>query len=107
MVVEFHENQGGIFIKIMRTNPANPIHNIRMILPGFEDRHELFPFYPAFLEDIQRYGELRFMDFFHTNAHVVNNQLTLSGSVFISYRLTFSQTDFRLSQTERACRRQF
>ncbi|KAL4221680.1 hypothetical protein ACF0H5_019937 [Mactra antiquata] len=69
MVVEFHERKGGIFIKIMRTNPQNPIHNIRLILPGFEDRHELFPFYPPFLENIKRYSELRFMDMLHTNNH--------------------------------------
>lgn len=71
MVVEFHESSGGIFIRIMRTNSANPIHNIRVILPGFEDRHELFPFYPPFLESIKRYSELRFMDMLNTNGHTV------------------------------------
>ncbi|XP_045209692.2 uncharacterized protein LOC123561405 [Mercenaria mercenaria] len=69
MLVEFHEGSGGIFIKIMRTNSKNPVHNIRLILPGFEDRHELFPFYPPFLENIKRYSELRFMDMLHTNGH--------------------------------------
>ncbi|XP_052218524.1 uncharacterized protein LOC127836133 isoform X2 [Dreissena polymorpha] len=67
--VEFHEGNQGILIKIMRTNENNPIHNIRLIMPGFEDRHELFPFYPPFVENLKRYSELRFMDFLITNGH--------------------------------------
>ncbi|XP_048728600.2 uncharacterized protein LOC125646397 [Ostrea edulis] len=61
--------QSGLGIRLLRTNPANPLHNLRVILPGFEARHEQFPFYPLFLESLARYSEFRYMDFLHTNAH--------------------------------------
>ena len=73
IIVNFNESQGGIFIKIMKTNPNNPIHNIRFIIPGFEARHESFPFYPQFLENKARFSVFRFMDFFHTNGHTVSD----------------------------------
>ena len=79
MIVNFNESSGGIFIKIMKTNPKNPIHNIRFILPGFEARHELFPFYPPFLENKIRFSEFRFMDFFNTNGHTVSTVMYPEG----------------------------
>ncbi|KAH3712948.1 hypothetical protein DPMN_072710 [Dreissena polymorpha] len=63
----------------MRTNENNPVHNIRLIMPGFEDRHELFPFYPPFIENLKRYSELRFMDFLATNAHTVMTYVYKNG----------------------------
>ena len=88
--MNFNENSGGIFIKIMKTNPHNPIHNIRVIIPGFESRHERFPYYPGFLETIVRYSEFRFMDFFHTNAHTVSITILLNTScnVFVVSKMT-------------------
>ena len=79
MIVNINESSGGIFIKIMKTNPKNPIHNIRFILPGFEARHELFPFYPPFLENKIRFSEFRFMDFFNTNGHFVSTVVDPEG----------------------------
>lgn len=70
MIVNMDPGSGGIELKIMRTNPKNHIRNIRVILPGFEDRHAHFPYNPMFLETISRYSEFRFMDFMHTNAHL-------------------------------------
>ncbi|XP_033727237.1 uncharacterized protein LOC117316649 [Pecten maximus] len=69
MMVNMDPGSGGIELKIMRTNQQNHIRNIRVILPGFEDRHAHFPYNPLFLETITRYSELRYMDFMHTNAH--------------------------------------
>ncbi|XP_060082274.1 uncharacterized protein LOC132561592 [Ylistrum balloti] len=69
MIVNMDPGSGGIELKIMRTNPQNHIRNIRVILPGFEDRHAHFPYNPLFLETITRYSEFRYMDFMHTNEH--------------------------------------
>jgi hypothetical protein len=57
----------GIWVEIRRTNPANPIRNIRMIMPGFEATYATQPFHPLFLERLSRFGALRFMDFMATN----------------------------------------
>jgi hypothetical protein len=57
----------GILMLIMKTNPENPIRNIRVIMPGFEATHEQVPFHPWFLRDLEGYSVLRFMDWMHTN----------------------------------------
>ncbi|XP_062593211.1 uncharacterized protein LOC134254684, partial [Saccostrea cucullata] len=69
MLINVTIGQSGIGIRLLRTNPANPLHNLRVILPGFEGRHEHFPYYPLFLESLVRYSEFRYMDFLHTNGH--------------------------------------
>ncbi|KAK7495080.1 hypothetical protein BaRGS_00013720 [Batillaria attramentaria] len=60
----------GIELKITGTNPHNPIHNIRIIPPGYENTFERFPFHPLFLEFLKRFSEIRFMDYLHTNGHM-------------------------------------
>ncbi len=52
---------GGIEILERETNPANPLRNIRMILPGFEDSYLKDPFYPAFLARLSPFHTIRFM----------------------------------------------
>ncbi|EKX35128.1 hypothetical protein GUITHDRAFT_80080, partial [Guillardia theta CCMP2712] len=52
----------GFFLVIERTNPADPIRNIRVIMPGFEHRAKSFPFHPWYLQSIEHYRALRFMD---------------------------------------------
>lgn len=70
-LVSISTTQDGVELLLRNTNPLNPVHNIRLIMPGFENRYERFPFYPPFLETIKRYSELRFMEFMHTNGHEV------------------------------------
>lgn len=57
----------GIWLKISQTNPQNPIRNIRLILPGFEDTYQQQPFHPLFLERLRPFKMLRFMDWMETN----------------------------------------
>jgi hypothetical protein len=56
-----------IWVEIRRTNPANPVRNMRLIMPGFEATYAAQPFHPLFLERLSRFGALRFMDFMSTN----------------------------------------
>jgi hypothetical protein len=58
---------GGLYLEIRETNPANPIRNIRVIMPGFESTYETQPFHPLFLERLQGFEVLRFMDWMNTN----------------------------------------
>jgi hypothetical protein len=61
----------GAFVMIERTNPLDPIRNIRFVMPGFENTHVAFPFHPLFLDSLKNYKTLRFMDWMNTN-NVVN-----------------------------------
>jgi len=57
----------GLTITIERTNPANPVRNIRVAMPGFEERLAAMPFHPAFLKTLERYQILRFAGWARAN----------------------------------------
>ena len=57
----------GILLMIERTNPLDPIRNIRVIMPGYEDKYEIFPFHPVFLDKMKPFKTIRFMDWMNTN----------------------------------------
>ena len=73
MVVDVPAGLNGIFLIESATNPANPIRNIRFILPGFESTYKTQPFHPLFLERLKNYGVLRFMEWMQTNGSTVQN----------------------------------
>jgi hypothetical protein len=66
----------GLFLSVDRTNPLDPVRNIRVFTPGFGGRgggissragYRGTPFHPAFIETLRRYRVLRFMDWQATN----------------------------------------
>lgn len=57
----------GIQLMVTKTNPQNPVRNIRVLLPGAEKTHSSQIFNPAFLDRIKNYSVLRFMDWLGTN----------------------------------------
>jgi hypothetical protein len=66
----------GLFLTVDRTNPLDPVRNIRVFTPGFGGRgggsssragYRGTPFHPAFIETLRRYRVLRFMDWQATN----------------------------------------
>ncbi|HQU74706.1 MAG TPA: hypothetical protein PLG66_20535, partial [Calditrichia bacterium] len=65
--LEVTPGNGGIYLKIVATNPADPVRNIRVLMPGFETTYQSEPFYPPFLDMIGQYRVLRFMDWMRTN----------------------------------------
>jgi hypothetical protein len=73
MVVNVPAGLNGIFLIESATNPANPIRNIRFILPGFESTYKTQPFHPLFLQRLQNYKVLRFMEWMMTNGSTVQN----------------------------------
>ncbi len=67
MVLNVTPGNGGIYVKLVSTNPANPLRNIRVIMPGYESSYQTEPFYPPFLDMLAGYPVLRFMDWMETN----------------------------------------
>jgi hypothetical protein len=57
----------GIYINLTYTNPLNPLHNIRLITPGYQDTTTVTPFHPTFLAKLKGYVGLRFMEWMQTN----------------------------------------
>jgi hypothetical protein len=57
--------RGGLAITITRTDPADPIRDLRVLLPDADGTQR---WNPAFLARLQGYSTLRFMDWMETNA---------------------------------------
>jgi chitodextrinase len=90
-VLQVAPANGGIILNITATNPANPLRNIRVLMPGgicegepfshaadaaacplgayrsFEEHYASIVFHPKFLERLRAYRVLRFMDWGETN----------------------------------------
>jgi hypothetical protein len=65
--VSVKADQNLLSLRITETNPADPVRNIRVILPGFEDTYQEQPFHPDFLKRWAKFKVLRFMDMQCTN----------------------------------------
>ncbi len=67
-------SSGQLLITILRSDAADPIRDIRFILPGFEETYEEQPFHPSFIEELSAFhGPLRTMDWGRTNAHPIGD----------------------------------
>lgn len=65
--INVNQGNGGIYLKIEDSDIADPIRNIRVIMPGFENTYQSQPFHPTFLERLEPYAFLRFMEWQRTN----------------------------------------
>lgn len=54
-------------MEIVKSDKANPIRNIRVIMPGHEFTYQTQPFNPRFLNHVKNFSTLRFMDWGATN----------------------------------------
>lgn len=64
---------GGIALSILYSDINDPVHNIRVILPGFENTYLSSPFHPRFLDLIKPFSVLRFMPAQATNYTVISD----------------------------------
>lgn len=55
----------GVYVRIDRSNPNNPVRNVRVWLPGFEDSQSAF--HPFYLKRLKPFSVIRFMDWMRTN----------------------------------------
>lgn len=100
--IEVDAAKGGFSLRLMRTDPRNPVRNIRVILPGFEATWEKDPFNPAFLARWKGFACFRFMDWMHTNGSEIRtwaDRPTL-------WHQTFSKRGVALERMIDLCNRQ-
>jgi hypothetical protein len=93
-LLEVTPNDGGLYLWVDATNPANYLREVEIIMPGgicegdpfrharsaqdcgsrrylsFADHRDIL-FYPVFAERLRGYSVLRFMDWMHTNSSPV------------------------------------
>ncbi len=69
MVLNYPADNTPLWLSILATNPANPLRNIRLLMPvpDVETTYQTQPFHPLFLERLAPFKALRFMDLMLTN----------------------------------------
>ncbi len=65
--VSVDNSGGGIALEIEESLASDPVHNIRFIMPGFENVYETEPFHPSLVEFLDDFQVIRFMDWLETN----------------------------------------
>jgi hypothetical protein len=65
IVFRVKPGNGGILVKILSSSPLDPIRDIHVWAPGFENASS--PFHPLFCERLQPFRIVRFMDWQRTN----------------------------------------
>ena len=71
IVAEVSDTSGQMWVSIDRTDPADPVRNIRFLLPGAEASYATQPFNVEFLKKVAPFSNLRFMDWGATNGSPV------------------------------------
>ncbi len=65
IVLDVNPSDTGILMRISRSYPNNPIRNIKLWMPGFENAQSAF--HPLYLQRMSKFKVLRFMDWARTN----------------------------------------
>jgi hypothetical protein len=66
----------GIHLILTASNISDPVHKIRMVMPGFINDYETDPFHPSFLNFLDSgnvFAGIRFMDLMRTNGSPVSD----------------------------------
>jgi hypothetical protein len=66
-VLDVLPDEAGIEVRIIETNPNNPIRNMRLMMPGHWEQNDNYPYNHLFLERIDPFSIYRFMDWQETN----------------------------------------
>lgn len=67
LVVRVTPKNGAVALRLKKTDPKDPVRNIRLILPGFEKTYKEQPFHPDFAKRWKDFKAFRFMDWGMTN----------------------------------------
>lgn len=67
LIVDLRPSQGVVQVQVHATQPANPLRNLRLLLPGAAFIYELQPFNLLFQERIRPFAVLRFTDWMQTD----------------------------------------
>lgn len=60
-------SDAGMMLKLVASDAADPVRNLRMAMPGFAGQLDAVPFHPDFLTAVEPFGALRFMLWQNTN----------------------------------------
>ncbi|MDQ6681332.1 MAG: hypothetical protein M3Y67_10285, partial [Pseudomonadota bacterium] len=71
VVLDIRDTRARLGVEVTRTNPVDPIHNIRFLWPGTEEADGVQRFTPEFLGKLAPFKTLRFMDWGATNGSPV------------------------------------
>jgi hypothetical protein len=66
MVVDVTPGDGGILVRVTATDPADPVRNIRFVMPGYEETYAEQIWHPAFLKSLDHFSVVRFMNWQRT-----------------------------------------
>jgi len=72
-VVHVDSTKGHFSVRLTKTDPADPVRNIRVLIPGSEKTYKQNPFNPTFLARWKGLSALRFMDWMETNGNKVKS----------------------------------
>ncbi len=67
IVISRGNNDNALWLRITDTNVQNPLRNIRVVMPGYEETYLQDPFRPDFLQRWEGMNTFRFMDWMETN----------------------------------------
>lgn len=73
LTVRVNPTDGGIHLKLVATEPDDPVRNVRFVHDDHRERAGTDPFDPAFLAFLEPFGTLRFMDWQRTNGATRTN----------------------------------
>lgn len=59
--------KNSLILKLLKTDPANPLRNIRLLMPDEAAGRQESPFNPAYLDYLRGFRVLRFMDWANAN----------------------------------------
>ncbi len=62
------EGPTALFVNILESSSGDPIRNLRVIMPGFQSTYLEQPFHSIFLQRLEPFACIRFMDWAKTNA---------------------------------------
>ncbi len=71
--VDITPSSGGIVLYILESDPADPIRQISVVMPGFASTYEAEPFYPTFIDRLQGMRALRLMNLIRANHYLCDN----------------------------------
>lgn len=70
IVVRIVPQAAGIRLRLTATQPCDPVRNVRLILPGFEQTYASAPYSPGFIQTLRSFNVLRFKDWMHGDTFV-------------------------------------
>jgi hypothetical protein len=84
--IDVGTNGNALYLKIEAINPQNYIRNIRVVMPGYEQTHaSTNVFNPEFLNSLESFRILRFMDWGKTNNSPITTWSTRPRGTYCRY----------------------